>query len=181
MKTSSSIPLEVGATRRDFLHLATAMSAGVGTALAAWPFIDQMRPSADVLAISSVDIDLAGLEPGQRVTFQWRGRPVFVDRRKPETVEEARSVSLEDLKDPEHDEARTLDSQWLVVIGVCTHLGCVPLGQAEGSARGDWNGWFCPCHGSHYDTSGRIRRGPAPLNLAVPPYAFQTPTMIRIG
>jgi ubiquinol-cytochrome c reductase iron-sulfur subunit len=179
MKRSISFSTEP--TRRDFLYLATAMAGAVGTAVTMWPFIDQMRPSADVLAVSSIDIDLTGIEPGQRVTFQWRGRPVFVDRRTPEAVQEARSVPLEDLKDPERDEARTLDPQWLVVIGVCTHLGCVPLGQAEGSARGDWGGWFCPCHGSHYDTSGRVRAGPAPLNLLVPPYKFETETMITIG
>jgi ubiquinol-cytochrome c reductase iron-sulfur subunit len=177
--TSMSLPIEP--TRRDFLYLATAMTGGVGTAVTIWPFIDQMRPSADVLAVSSVDIDLAGIEPGQRVTFQWRGRPIFVDYRTPEAIQEARSVPMEDLKDPERDEARTLDPQWLVVIGVCTHLGCVPLGQADGSARGDWGGWFCPCHGSHYDTSGRVRAGPAPLNLTVPPYKFDTETMITIG
>jgi ubiquinol-cytochrome c reductase iron-sulfur subunit len=177
--TSMSLPIEP--TRRDFLYLATAMTGGVGTAVTFWPFIDQMRPSADVLAVSSVDIDLAGIEPGQRVTFQWRGRPIFVDYRTPEAIRQARSVPMEDLKDPARDEERTIEPQWLVVVGVCTHLGCVPLGQAEGSARGDWDGWFCPCHGSHYDTSGRVRSGPAPLNLVVPPYQFGTETMITIG
>lgn len=172
---------EISTDRRDFLYVATGMAAAVGAAAAAWPFIDQLRPSADVLSQGSIDVDLSAMQPGQRLTIKWRGKPVFVDYRTPETVEAVRSESLEDLKDPETDRDRVVKDPWLVVIGVCTHLGCIPLGQGESDPRGDWGGWFCPCHGSHYDRSGRIRKGPAPENLIVPPYAFLLDEVIRIG
>lgn len=168
-------------TRRDFLYLATGAAASVGAAAALWPFIDSMNPAADVLAVSSVEVDLAPIELGQRVTIQWRGKPVFIDHRPLERIAEARAVDLRELIDPQTDADRVVREEWLIVVGICTHLGCVPLGQRQGDPIGNWGGWFCPCHGSQYDTSGRVRRGPAPLNLEVPPYAFVTDTTVRIG
>tara|TARA_R110002110_G_scaffold376568_2_gene586794 strand:- start:303779 stop:304324 length:546 start_codon:yes stop_codon:yes gene_type:complete len=167
--------------RRDFLYLSAGAFAGVGGAIALWPFVDSMNPSADVLALSSVDVDVAQVEVGQRVTVKWRGKPVFIDRRNEAAIAEAVDTPLGDLRDPETDAQRTDRPEWLVVVGICTHLGCVPLGQKASDPRGEWGGWFCPCHGSHYDTSGRIRKGPAPLNLLVPEYVFLTDTKIKIG
>lgn len=157
--------------------------AAVGGAAAIWPFIDQMNPDASVQALASVDVDLSPIEVGQRVTVRWRGKPLFIDHRTEEAVQEARSVPLEELKDPEPDQARVKEGHesWLVMVGICTHLGCVPSGQKQGDNRGDYGGWFCPCHGSHYDKSGRIRKGPAPENLVVPPYEFTSETQIRVG
>jgi ubiquinol-cytochrome c reductase iron-sulfur subunit len=134
-----------------------------------------------VLALASTEVDLSGVEEGMRITVTWRGKPVFVDHRTQKEIEEARAVPLDELRDPQPDDARVIEPQWLIVVGVCTHLGCVPLGQKTGDPRGDYGGWFCPCHGSHYDTSGRIRRGPAPINLVVPEYAFTADNMVRIG
>lgn len=168
-------------TRRDFLYLAPGAVAVVGGAAALWPFIDSMNPAADVLAVSSVEVDLAPVEPGQRVTIQWRGKPVFIDHRPPERIAEARAVDLNELIDPQTDGDRVVREEWLIVVGICTHLGCIPLGQRQGDPIGNWGGWFCPCHGSAYDTSGRVRHGPAPLNLEVPPYEFLTDTTVRIG
>jgi ubiquinol-cytochrome c reductase iron-sulfur subunit len=168
-------------TRRDFLYLLTGATAAVGTAALVWPLIDSMNPSADVLALASTEVDLSGVEEGMRITVKWRGKPVFVDHRTQEQIQKARAVPLDELRDPQPDEARVIEPQWLVVVGVCTHLGCVPLGQKPGDPRGDYGGWFCPCHGSSYDTSGRIRKGPAPRNLVVPEYAFSDENMIRIG
>ena len=168
-------------SRRDFLYLSAGAFAGVGGAIALWPFIDSMNPSADVLALSSVEVDVAEVEVGQRVTVKWQGKPVFIDRRTEAAIAEARDTPLSDLRDPQTDEARTEHPEWLVVVGICTHLGCVPLGQRASDPRGEWGGWFCPCHGSHYDTSGRIRKGPAPLNLLVPEHDFLTDTKIKIG
>ena len=163
-------------TRRDFIYVASAAFAGVGVAAAAWPLIDEMNPDASVLALASIEVDLSPIDTGQSVTIQWRGKPVFVRHRTQEEISEAEGVSLDDLPDPQPDEARIQRPEWLVMIGSCTHLGCVPLGE-----KGDFGGWFCPCHGSHYDTSGRIRKGPAPLNLEVPPYQFISDNRIRIG
>jgi ubiquinol-cytochrome c reductase iron-sulfur subunit len=168
-------------TRRDFLYLLTGATAAVGTAALVWPLIDSMNPSADVLALAATEVDLSGIEEGMRVTVTWRGKPVFIDHRTPEAIEQARAIDVDELRDPQPDNARVIEPQWLVVVGVCTHLGCVPLGQAAGDPRGDYGGWFCPCHGSHYDTSGRVRRGPAPINLVVPEYEFIADNMIRIG
>jgi ubiquinol-cytochrome c reductase iron-sulfur subunit len=167
-----------GTTRRDFLYIATAAVGAVGGAAVLWPLVNQMNPDASVLALASTDVDLSPIAEGQIVTIKWRGKPVFVSHRTKKEIDEARSVPLNQLPDPQPDQARVKEGkdQWLVVIGVCTHLGCVPLGH-----QGDYDGWFCPCHGSHYDTSGRIRRGPAPLNLAVPPYEFVSDTSVRIG
>ncbi len=168
--------------RRDFLYIATGAVGAVGAALALWPFIDSLNPSADVLSFSAVEIDLAPIELGQRVTVTWRNQPVFIDHRPPERIAQAVAEDdAQDLIDPEPDSARVVKPEWLVVIGVCTHLGCIPLGQKPGEPLGKWDGWFCPCHGSHYDTSGRVRQGPAPLNLVVPPYEFLDEARIRIG
>ncbi len=168
-------------TRRDFLELVSWSTLAVGTAVGLWPFVDSLNPSKEVLALASTEVDLEPIEPGQRVTVMWRGKPVFVAHRTPEEIEAARATPLEELRDPEPDEKRAPRPEWLVVIGICTHLGCVPVGQRSGEPRGDWGGWFCPCHGSHYDTAGRIRKGPAPLNLYLPPYTFVTDTLVRIG
>ena len=163
-------------TRRDFIHVASAAFAGVGAAVAAWPLIDEMNPDASVLALASIEVDLSPIAAGQSITIQWRGKPVFVRHRTEAEIAEAASTPLDSLPDPQPDEARAQRPQWLVMIGSCTHLGCVPLGQ-----QGEYGGWFCPCHGSHYDTSGRIRKGPAPLNLEIPPYTFLSDTRIQIG
>jgi ubiquinol-cytochrome c reductase iron-sulfur subunit len=168
-------------TRRDFLYLLTGAAAVVGGAAMVWPLVDSMNPSADVLALGSIEVDLSGVDEGMRITVQWRGKPVFIDHRTPDQIQQAASVPLDELPDPQTDEARVIEPQWLVLIGICTHLGCIPLGQKPGDPHGDYGGWFCPCHGSHYDTSGRIRKGPAPRNLVVPDYAFVEDSIIRIG
>jgi len=178
-------------TRRDFLYLTTVMAGAVGAVSVAWPFIDQMRPDASTLALASIEVNVGALQPGMSLTVKWRGKPVFIRNRTPKEVEEANAVALADLKDPVARNANLpadavasgVDrsagkgkENWIVMIGSCTHLGCVPLGQA-----GDFGGWFCPCHGSHYDTAGRIRKGPAPMNLAIPTFAFASDTVLRIG
>lgn len=168
-------------TRRDFLYLATGAVGAIGVAAAVWPFIAQMNPAADVLALSSTDVDLSPVEVGQAITVVWRGKPVFIRHRTPEEIKEAEDVDWKTLPDPQPDSDRVEKPEWLVVVGVCTHLGCVPLGTKPGDPKGDYDGWFCPCHGSHYDSSGRIRKGPAPANLVVPPYVFLDDTHIRIG
>jgi ubiquinol-cytochrome c reductase iron-sulfur subunit len=164
--------------RRDFLFVATGAVATVGVAAAVWPLIDQLNPDASVLALASIEFDLSGIEEGQSVTIKWRGLPVFVRHRTAAEIEVARAVPLNELKDPEPDEARVKEGheQWLIMIANCTHLGCVPVGES-----GDFDGWFCPCHGSHYDTAGRIRKGPAPLNLVLPPYEFVSDSLVQIG
>ncbi len=177
-------------TRRDFLFYATGGATAVVAGAAVWPLVNQMNPSADVQALSSIRVDVSGIEPGTQLTVKWLGKPVFIRRRTPEEIESSRVVDLAELPDPiaqnfniddiapATDENRTLteDGEWLVMIGVCTHLGCVPLGDA-----GDFGGWFCPCHGSHYDTAGRIRRGPAPTNLPVPVAQFEDETTLVLG
>ena len=167
-------------TRRDFLYIATG-SFAAGSAFAVWPLIDQMNPDASVLALSSIEVDLSAIEVGQSVTVKWRGSPVFIRRRTPEEIKAAADVTLDDLPDPQADADRAEKPEWLVLVGICTHLGCIPKGQSLGDERGDFKGWFCPCHGSHYDTSGRIRKGPAPKNLPVPPITFIDDTNIKIG
>ncbi|HYZ33689.1 MAG TPA: ubiquinol-cytochrome c reductase iron-sulfur subunit [Crenalkalicoccus sp.] len=168
-------------TRRDFLKLVAGTFAAVGIGAVTWPFIASMNPSRDVLALSTTEVDLTPVAVGSRVTVVWRGKPVFIAHRTEKEIEEARNVSLAELRDPEPDSARAKKPEWLVVVGVCTHLGCVPLGEKVTDPRGPYGGWFCPCHGSIYDTSARIRQGPAPANLPVPAYAFTSDTAIRIG
>lgn len=169
--------------RRDFLFIATGAAAAVGGAAAIWPFVDQMNPDASVQALASIELDLSPIQEGQRVTVKWRGKPLFVENRTERALELARSVDLAELKDPQTDAERVKEGHenWLVMVGICTHLGCVPSGQKSGDNVGDYAGWFCPCHGSHYDTSGRIRKGPAPTNLPIPPYEFISDTSVRIG
>ncbi|HTY67816.1 MAG TPA: ubiquinol-cytochrome c reductase iron-sulfur subunit [Alphaproteobacteria bacterium] len=168
-------------TRRDFLYLTAGAFGAVGAALALWPFIDSMNPAADVLALSTVEVDISPITEGQRITVAWRGQPVFIDHRTADQIKSAREVNIDELRDPASDQSRVKKPEWLILIGICTHLGCVPLGQKPTDPKGDYGGWFCPCHGSQYDTSGRIRRGPAPLNLHVPPYTFLNDKTVRIG
>ena len=168
-------------TRRDFLLLSTLAVGAVGSGLAAWPFIDVMNPAADTLALSTTEVDLEPIEEGMSITVVWRGRPVFIRYRTAAEIKEAEAVSMDDLIDPEADKDRVQKPQWLIMVGICTHLGCIPLGQKSNDPKGEYGGWFCPCLGSHYDTSGPIRKGPAPKNLVVPAYQFLTDTTIRIG
>jgi ubiquinol-cytochrome c reductase iron-sulfur subunit len=163
-------------TRRNFLYITTGTFTDAGAASLVWPFVDQMNPDASVKALASTEVDLRPIAPGQSITVLWRGKPVFIRRRTPEEISEAKAVSLDDLPDPQDDAARAINPEWLVMVGICTHLGCIPLGQ-----KGEYNGWFCPCHGSHYDTSGRIRKGPAPTNLEIPDYVFLNDNTIKIG
>ncbi|MBX3525133.1 MAG: ubiquinol-cytochrome c reductase iron-sulfur subunit [Rhodoblastus sp.] len=163
-------------TRRDMLYIATGAASAVAIGAVAWPFISQMNPDASTLALSSTELDISAIPEGQIVTIKWRGKPVFVRHRTKKEIKEAEDVPLAQLPDPQTDQARVKKPEWLVVVGVCTHLGCIPLGH-----QGPFDGWFCPCHGSAYDTSGRIRQGPAPRNLEVPDYAFLTDTKIKIG
>ena len=162
--------------RREFLFTASYAVGAIGVGAVVWPLVDQMNPDASVKAMASTEVDISSLQPGKTITVLWRGKPVFIKRRTPEEITEAKAVKMQDLKDPQKDEDRTKNSEWLVMLGVCTHLGCVPLND-----KGDYNGWFCPCHGSHYDTSGRIRKGPAPTNMAIPPYEFLDNNKIKIG
>lgn len=170
-----------GARRREFLYLATMGVGAVGAAAFAWPLIDSMNPAADVLALSSIEVDLGPIEVGQSITVKWRGRPVFIRRRTFAEIEAARAVKPADMIDPQPDEERVQKPEWLIMVGVCTHLGCIPKGQKSRDWKGEFGGWFCPCHGSHYDTSGRIRKGPAPKNLEVPDYTFLDDNIVRIG
>lgn len=181
MSDTTDHPEGPAGTRRDFLYLTTAAMGAVGAASFAWPLVDSMNPAADVLALASIDVDISSVEEGQAITVMWRGKPVFLRRRTAVEIEEAEAVPMDDLRDPQTDEERVVEPQWLILVGVCTHLGCVPLGQKTTEARGEYGGYFCPCHGSHYDTSGRIRKGPAPLNLVVPPYEFTAETTVHIG
>jgi ubiquinol-cytochrome c reductase iron-sulfur subunit len=176
-------------TRRDFLFLAGGTMFAVGAAITAWPLINSMNPAADVLALASTEVDLTPIAEGQSITVKWRGKPVFIRHRTAAEIEQARAVPLGELRDPQSDEARTQDvssppvekPEILILVGVCTHLGCIPVGQKVGEPRGDYGGWLCPCHGSHYDTAGRIRRGPAPKNLEVPQYTYLSDTRVKIG
>ena len=172
-----------GVRRRDFLNVAAVSFAGVGAVVALAPLIVQMSPSADVLALASVEVDISKVLPGQGIKVSWRKQPVFVRNLTPKEIAEANAVPLSDLRDPQTLGQRTKPGKqnWLITLGVCTHLGCVPLGIGEGENRGPYGGYFCPCHGSMYDTAARIRQGPAPLNLAVPDYKFTGPTTVEIG
>ena len=162
--------------RRDFIFTASYALGAVGVGAVVWPLIDQMNPDASVKALASTEVDVSGVEKGQSITVLWRGKPVFIRRRTEEEIAKAKDVKLEDLPHPETDEERAKNPEWFVMLGVCTHLGCVPLGD-----KGEYGGWFCPCHGSHYDTSGRIRKGPAPTNMEVPKYEFVNSNTIKIG
>lgn len=177
-KTSST---KTGETRRDFLQLTAAAFGAVGAACVAVPIVGSLNPAQDTLALASIEVDISAIPVGQSKTVMWRGKPVFIKHRTAEQIEEAKDVDLAALPDPETDTERTEKPEWLVTVGICTHLGCVPVGQKMSDTHGDYGGWFCPCHGSHYDTSGRIRKGPAPKNLQVPPYEFVSDTVIKIG
>lgn len=163
-------------TRRDFLFLATGAMGAVGAAAAVWPFVSSMNPDASVQALATIEVNISAIAEGQAITVLWRGKPVFVRHRTGAEIEAARETVVSELPDPQKDEDRVQKPEWLVAVGICTHLGCVPVGY-----QGDYKGWFCPCHGSHYDTSGRIRKGPAPLNLEIPTYTFASDTVIRVG
>lgn len=183
MAETVSTPSE-NPSRRDFIYIATAAAGAVGAGLYAWPLIDQMNPAADTKALSTTEVDLSSVEKGQQIIVKWQGKPVFVRHRTQKEIDEARAVDVASLRDPATDEERLVankngayEPQYLIMIGICTHLGCVPIGNNSG----DYDGWFCPCHGSHYDTAGRIRKGPAPKNLVLPPYQYLTDTLVKIG
>ena len=180
-------------TRRDFLYVAAGSVGAVGAAAAVWPFIDQMNPSTGALALGSTEIDLTAIQPGQQIVYKWRGQPLFVRRRTPAEIESAKAVDVNSLPDPlarnanlpdtalANDADRATKPEWLILVGVCTHLGCTPAVSTPQIPEGEYGGWLCHCHGSEYDTSGRIRKGPAPENLAVPPCTFMTDTRIKVG
>jgi len=181
-----------GTTRRDIIMIAPVAFLAIGGAAALWPLVDQMNPDASAQALASTEVDVSAVEEGAAITVMWRGKPVFIRRRTAEEIEQARNVAVDELPDPDArspeggpaaDTNRTLADkpEWLVVVGVCTHLGCIPSGQKLGDNRGEFGGWFCPCHGSHYDLSGRIRKGPANQNLPVPPFQFTGENQILIG
>jgi ubiquinol-cytochrome c reductase iron-sulfur subunit len=172
-----------GYRRRDFINVAAVAAAGVGAVALVYPLVNQMNPSADVLALASIDVDVSQIQAGQAIKTIWRKQPIFIRHLTPQEIQAANAVSLGELRDPQSLADRTAEGkpQWLITLGVCTHLGCVPLGTAEGENRGDYGGYFCPCHGSHYDTAARVRRGPAPKNLVVPEYTFTSDTTVRIG
>ena len=167
--------------RREFLYLTTGAIGILGVATALWPLADSMNPSEDTLADSTVDVDLSKIAVGESLTVLWQGKPVFIRHRTAQEIEAARKVSLDTLKDPAPDSQRATKPEWLVVIGVCTHLGCIPLGQKATDPRGDYGGWLCPCHGSQFDTAGRVCKGPAPTNLEIPPYCFLDANTLQIG
>jgi len=167
---------KIHSKRRDFLFTTTYAVGAVGIAATIWPLVDQMNPDSSVKALSTTEVDITNVEPGKTITVLWRGKPIFIRRRTKEEIDEAELVDLKDLKDPEKDSDRVKNPEWLVMVGVCTHLGCVPL-----DGKGEFNAWFCPCHGTHYDTSGRVRKGPAPKNLEIPKYEFVNNNIIKIG
>ena len=172
-----------GIRRRDFINIAAVAAAGVGGVATLVPLISQMSPSADVLAESSTEIDISAIQPGQAIKAVFRKQPVFIRNLTPVEIAEANKVSTSSLRDPQTLAERTKEGHenWLITMGVCTHLGCVPLGAGEGEVKGEFGGYFCPCHGSHYDTAARIRKGPAPTNLEVPEYQFTSDTVVKIG
>ena len=170
-----------GTGRRGFLQMTAGAFGAVGAGCVAWPFVNSLNPAKDTLALASIEVDLSPIDVGQAITVMWRGKPVFIRRRTEEEIAEAKAVDITTLGDKATDEERVKKPEWLVLVGICTHLGCVPVGQKTAETKGEYGGWFCPCHGSHYDTSGRIRKGPAPKNLAVPPYEFISDTLIKIG
>ena len=175
MATATMAP-EGNPTRRDFLFIATGAVGVVGAGSVVWPLISQMSPDASTLALASTEVDISKIEPGAILTVKWRGNPVFIRHRTPKEIQEAEQTPMGDLIDPQTDQSRVQKPEWLVVLGICTHLGCVPVGN-----EGNYDGWLCPCHGSQYDTSGRVRHGPAPKNLEVPVYSFLSDTKVKIG
>lgn len=179
--TPQNNPEDMDDNRRDFLLTSTVTLGVAGAAAAAWPFIHSINPAKDVLALASTEVDLSSIEEGMAITAMWRGKPVFIKHRSAEEIASAEAVSLDELRDPQNDSDRVQKPEWLIAVGVCTHLGCIPSGQNLGDNKGEFGGWYCPCHGSHYDSSGRIRKGPAPFNLKVPDYAFTDDTTIVIG
>jgi ubiquinol-cytochrome c reductase iron-sulfur subunit len=172
-----------GVRRRDFINIAAVSFAGVGAVAVVVPLVNQMNPSADVLALASIEVDISRIAPGQAIKTMWRKQPVFIRNLTPAEVQAANAVPVSELRDPETLAERTKPGKanWLITLGVCTHLGCVPLGAGEGESKGEYGGYFCPCHGSSYDTAARIRKGPAPRNLAVPEYKFNSDTVVQIG
>jgi ubiquinol-cytochrome c reductase iron-sulfur subunit len=174
---------EAGVRRRDFINIAATSFAGVGGAAIALPLINQMNPSADVLALASIEVDVSAIAEGQAIKTIWRKQPVFIRHLTKAEIDDANKVDISGLRDPQTLEERTQPGkqQWLITMGVCTHLGCVPLGTASGENKGEFGGYFCPCHGSHYDTAARIRKGPAPANLMVPEFSFTSDTVVAIG
>lgn len=172
-----------GVRRRDFINIAAVSAAGVGGLAVVYPLISQMSASADVLAQSSTEVDISAIQPGQAIKAVFRKQPVFIRNLTPAEIEEANKVDVSTLRDPQTLAERTKEGHenWLITMGVCTHLGCVPMGAGEGEVKGEYGGYFCPCHGSHYDTAARIRKGPAPLNLVVPDYEFTSDTVVKIG
>lgn len=197
--TTSDVTEDGEPTRRDFIHIFGAASAAAGAGAVLWPLVHQMNPDASVLALSTKEVDLSAVPAGQAIKVMWQGKPVFIRHRTQEEIDAAKNTPLSALKDPVARNANlsgTEDAtdanlttgasgearpEWLILVGVCTHLGCIPLGTTAGENRGEYNGWFCPCHGSHYDLAGRIRKGPAPENLEIPPYEFVTDTVVKIG
>lgn len=197
--TTADLNEDGDTTRRDFIHIFGIITAAVGAGAVAWPLVSQMNPDASVLALATKEVDLSAVPEGQAIKVMWQGKPVFIRHRTAAEIEEAEATVVTALKDPiarndniaggepatDANLVTGADGQarpeWLILVGVCTHLGCIPLGTTSGENRGDYNGWFCPCHGSHYDLAGRIRKGPAPENLLVPPYEFTTDTVVKIG
>jgi ubiquinol-cytochrome c reductase iron-sulfur subunit len=179
----TAVVLEDGVRRRDFINIAAVSFAGVGAAAVALPVLSTMSASADVLALASIEVDVAAIEPGQAIKTSWRKQPIFIRNLTPEEIADANKVDAGSLREPQTLAERTKPGKenWLITLGVCTHLGCVPLGAAAGEVKGEYGGYFCPCHGSHYDTAGRIRKGPAPLNLVVPEFSFLSDTLVKIG
>ena len=179
--TTKNKPTSIDEEKRDFLFVTTAGLAVAGGAVTVFSMVDTMNPAKDVLALSSTEVDLSPIEEGMSLTVMWRGKPVFIRHRTQDEITKARDVDIKDLIHKTSDDERVQDPKWLVVLGVCTHLGCVPLGQKIGDNKGDYGGWCCPCHGSHYDISGRIRKGPAPTNMEIPKYEFVNANTIKIG
>ena len=182
-QSAANAPDGDGVRRRDFINIAAVSFAGVGAVAAIAPMVIQMAPSADVLAMASVEVDVSKIQPGQAIKTSWRKQPVFIRNLTPKEIQEANAVDVSGLRDPQTLAQRTKPGKqnWLITLGVCTHLGCIPLGTGEGENKGPFGGYFCPCHGSAYDTAARIRKGPAPKNLTVPDYSFTSPTLVKIG
>jgi ubiquinol-cytochrome c reductase iron-sulfur subunit len=195
ISTDPSLLPEDDPSRRDVILIGAGAFAAIGGAAVLWPLLDQMNPDASTLSLASTEVDIAPIEEGQAITVMWRGKPIFIRHRTAKEIEEAKDVKLDKLIDPlarnanlpedapatDANRAASEREPWLVMIGICTHLGCIPKGQAVGDYKGEFGGWFCPCHGSQYDTAGRIRIGPAPQNMYIPPYAFSSDTKIKIG